>query len=47
LLLTGKTKMAFVRRWLFRLMSRNASSAAHYFDIPPGRVMEIGMQVEL
>jgi KUP system potassium uptake protein len=47
LLLGGKTKMARFRKWIFRLMSRNASSAAHYFDIPPDRVMEIGMQVEL
>ena len=37
-------------RWqkhLFALVSRNARSATSYFGIPPNRVVELGMQVEL
>jgi KUP system potassium uptake protein len=32
---------------LFVLMSRNALRATSFFKIPPDRVMEVGMQVEL
>lgn len=34
-------------RRLFRLMHRNAESAIDYFGIPPGRVIEVGTQIEL
>ncbi len=32
---------------LFALVSRNAMSATAYFGIPPNRVVELGMQIEL
>jgi KUP system potassium uptake protein len=37
-------------RWrerLFALMSRNAARATSFFRIPPERVVELGMQIEL
>jgi len=39
--------MAPWRRRLFAAMSRNAQSAAAFFQLPPNRVVELGMQVEL
>ena len=47
LLTTGKAKMAGYRKSLFALMSRNARPATAYFGLPPGRVVELGVQVEL
>ncbi len=47
LLTTGKAKMAAFRKSLFALMSRNARPATAYFGLPPGRVVELGVQVEL
>lgn len=44
------TKTSGWSRWrekLFALMSRNAVRATNFFRIPPERVVEIGMQVEL
>jgi KUP system potassium uptake protein len=35
------------RKRLFAAMSRNAQSAAAFFNLPPNRVVELGMQVEL
>jgi len=35
------------RRWLFATMSRNALGATSFFKIPPGRVLELGSQLEL
>ncbi len=35
------------REKLFIMMSRNAQSATTYFHIPPNRVIELGMQVEI
>jgi len=35
------------RRLLFATMSRNAQSAAAFFRLPPNRVVELGMQVEI
>jgi len=35
------------RKILFAFVSRNATSATAYFGIPPNRVVELGMQVEL
>jgi KUP system potassium uptake protein len=32
---------------LFALLSRNAQSAVAYYNIPPGRVVEFGIQIEL
>ena len=47
LLPKGISRMAPWRKHLFALMSRNAWNASLFFDIPPGRVIELGMQVEL
>lgn len=46
--LPGKTRgMWRWQQYLFALVSRNARSATSYFGIPPNRVVELGMQVEL
>jgi KUP system potassium uptake protein len=47
LLTSGKAKMASFRKSLFAMMSRNARPATAYFGLPPGRVVELGVQVEL
>ncbi|MDQ7834194.1 MAG: potassium transporter Kup [Humidesulfovibrio sp.] len=47
LLTGGPTKMASWRKNLFAYMSRNAWNATTFFGIPPGRVVELGSQVEL
>jgi len=47
LLTTGPSKMARWRKSLFAYMSRNAWNATTFFDIPPGRVVELGTRVEL
>ena len=47
LLSTGKSKMARWRKWLFAFISRNARPATAYFGLPPGRVVELGMQIDL
>lgn len=47
LIATGKTKMSRWRIKIFSFMSRNALDATAFFGIPPGRVVELGMQVEL
>jgi len=47
LLPTKKTGMMTWRKRLFAFMSRNAETATVYFGIPPGRVMELGIQIEL
>jgi KUP system potassium uptake protein len=39
--------MSRTREKLFGLLSRNATSATAYFKIPPGRVVEMGEQVEI
>lgn len=44
---SGLPGMALWRERLFALMSRNATSAADYFSLPPTRVVEIGMRVEV
>jgi KUP system potassium uptake protein len=35
------------RERLFSFMSRNAQSATAFFRLPPNRVVELGMQVEI
>ncbi|HEY5911981.1 MAG TPA: potassium transporter Kup [Verrucomicrobiae bacterium] len=35
------------RQWLFSVLARNAQSAGSFYRIPPNRVIELGMQVEL
>jgi KUP system potassium uptake protein len=34
------------RKRLFSLMSRNASAATDFFNIPPTRVVELGARIE-
>jgi KUP system potassium uptake protein len=46
LLVSGDSRMARWRKKLFVFMSRNARSAADFFDLPPNRVVELGAQVE-
>jgi KUP system potassium uptake protein len=43
----GRRGMANWRKYLFRFLSRNARPATDFFAIPPNRVVEIGMQIEL
>jgi KUP system potassium uptake protein len=47
LLTNGKSPMMRWRKALFAFVSRNALSATSYFGLPPGRVVELGMQVDL
>jgi len=47
LLSTGSSKMARWRKWLFAFVSRNARPATAYFGLPPNRVVELGMQIDL
>jgi len=47
LLTTGKTRMARWRKMLFSFMSRNARTPTAFFGLPPNRVVELGLQIEL
>lgn len=47
LLTTGESKMFRWRKALFSFISRNSRSATQYFGIPPDRVVELGMQINL
>ena len=47
LLTTGDSKMFRWRKMLFSFISRNSRSATQYFGIPPDRVVELGMQIDL
>ncbi|MDI3285310.1 potassium transporter Kup [Polyangium sp. 15x6] len=47
LLPTGRSKMMRWRKGLFAFISRNARPATMYFGLPPGRVVEFGMQINL
>jgi KUP system potassium uptake protein len=42
-----KRGMASWRKHLFSILSRNSERATAYFRLPPNRVVELGMQVEL
>ena len=44
---SGRSHMSRLRKMLFLFLSRNARSATAFFGLPPGRVIEIGAQVEL
>jgi KUP system potassium uptake protein len=47
-LIPGKARgMSRWRKHLFAYVSRNSTSATAYFGIPPNRVVELGMQVEI
>ncbi|MBI2393609.1 MAG: potassium transporter Kup [Deltaproteobacteria bacterium] len=47
LLTTGRSGMASWRKALFSFLSRNARPANAFFRIPPNRVIELGIQIEL
>jgi KUP system potassium uptake protein len=47
LLATKKSGMHTWRKMLFSFISRNSRSATQYFGIPPDRVVELGMQIDL
>ena len=47
LVVTRRPGMAQWRKHLFALISRNAWQATLHFGIPPGQVVELGLQVEL
>jgi KUP system potassium uptake protein len=44
---TPEPGMALWRDVLFAMMSRNATSAASFFKLPPNQVVELGMQIEI
>jgi KUP system potassium uptake protein len=47
LLTSGNARMSRWRKALFAFLSRNARPATAYFGLPPNRVVELGMQVDL
>ncbi|MDI1483269.1 KUP/HAK/KT family potassium transporter [Polyangium sp. y55x31] len=47
LLATGKGKMDKVSETIFGFLSRNATGATNFFNLPPERVVELGMQLDL
>ncbi len=47
LLVDGDAKMMRWRKALFAYLSRNARPATAFFQIPPDRVVELGMQIQL
>jgi KUP system potassium uptake protein len=47
LLTSGLSKMSQWRKKLFAFFSRNAANPTAYFGIPPGRVVELGIQINL
>lgn len=42
-----KHGMVYWRRRLFMMLSRNALTATSFFGLPPNRVVELGMQIEI
>jgi KUP system potassium uptake protein len=47
LLVTSHRRIARWRAKLFVAMSRNARNAALFFRLPPDRVIEVGVHIEL
>ena len=43
----GRKAMWVWRKRLFAFLSRNATSPAAYFRLPPNRVVELGLQVDI
>jgi KUP system potassium uptake protein len=44
---SSRPGMAPWRERLFMVMSRNSRTATDFFGLPPNRVIELGMQVEI
>jgi KUP system potassium uptake protein len=47
LLTTGTSKLARWRKLVFAFLSRNARTPTAFFNLPPNRVVELGLQIEL
>ncbi len=47
LLTSGKSRLARWRKLLFSFLSRNARTPTAFFRLPPNRVVELGLQIEL
>jgi len=47
LLTTGKAPVARWRKVLFSFLARNARPPTSFFQLPPNRVVELGLQIEL
>jgi KUP system potassium uptake protein len=47
LLTGGKTRIARWRKVLFSYLSRNSRPPTAFFELPPNRVVELGMQIEI
>ena len=47
LLTTGHSKMARWRKMLFGFLARNSRPPTVFFSLPPNRVVELGLQIEL
>jgi KUP system potassium uptake protein len=47
LLTTGKAKVARWRKVLFAFLARNSRPPTAFFNLPPNRVVELGLQIEL
>ncbi len=47
LLTSGPSRMMRWRKGLFGFLSKNARTATSFYRLPPGRVVELGMQIDL
>jgi KUP system potassium uptake protein len=47
LITSGRSRVLRWRKGLFGFLSRNSRSAIDYFGIPPNRVVELGVQIEI
>ncbi|HEY1553523.1 MAG TPA: potassium transporter Kup [Kofleriaceae bacterium] len=47
LLTSGRTPMARWRKMLFSFLARNSRPPTVFFNLPPNRVVELGLQIEL
>ncbi len=47
LVFTGHSKMSLPRKLFFKFLSNNALPASAFFRLPPGRVVELGIQIEM
>jgi KUP system potassium uptake protein len=47
LLTTGSASFAAWRKLLFAFLTRNARTPTAFFHLPPNRVVELGLQIEL
>jgi KUP system potassium uptake protein len=47
LLTSGKSRVAKWRKMLFSYLARNSKPPTSFFNLPPNRVVELGLQIEL